>query len=92
MSTDSGAAVYGDALRNCLNRLARGTVECSDGRQLVLDWRATDCQVAFGTGFDKDGGIVQFSVIGDEEKARTSRLNLAAQLEPYPPLPLAVSR
>lgn len=80
------------ALRNCLNRIARGTLACSDGRELVLDWRATDCRVAYGSGFDENGGVLQFSVDDDEEVAETRYMNLMAQLEPYPPLPLAAAR
>jgi len=41
--------------RNCLNRLVRGTLSCSDGRALELDWRATQCRTAYGQGFDRDG-------------------------------------
>jgi hypothetical protein len=74
--------------RNCLNRIARGTLTCSDGRELVLDWRATQCQVAYGEGFDRDGGTLRFEVLDSRETAADKAKMLTAQLSPYPPLPL----
>jgi len=74
--------------RNCLNRLARGTLTCSDGRELVLDWRATQCQTAYGEGFDRDGGTLRFEVLDNRETAAEKAKILTAQLTPYPPLPL----
>jgi hypothetical protein len=80
------------AMRNCLNRLARGTLQCSDGRMLELDWRATQCRTAYGEGFDRDGGTVQFMVLDDGERAAAKAQLLIAQLESYPPLPLPAGK
>jgi hypothetical protein len=80
------------AMRNCLNRLARGTLSCSDGRSLVLEWRATQCQKAYGAGFDRAGGTIQFEVLETSEAAVAKANLLMAQLSPYPTLPLAGSR
>ena len=77
------------ATRACLNRIARGTLACSDGRELVLDWRATQCQTAYGEGFDRDGGTLRFEVLDNAETAASKAELLTAQLAPYPPLPLA---
>lgn len=76
------------ATRNCLNRIARGTLTCSDGRELILDWRATQCQVAYGEGFDHNGGTLNFNVLDSAEAAANRVELLTAQLAPYPPLPL----
>ena len=76
------------AMRNCLNRLARGTLTCSDGRNLELDWRATQCRTAYGQGFDRDGGTIQFMVLDSGEAAAARAELLVAQLSTYPPLPL----
>jgi len=76
------------ATRNCLNRIASGTLTCSDGRELVLDWRATQCRVAYGEGFDRDGGTLRFEVLDNRETAAEKAKLLTAQLTPYPPLPL----
>jgi len=75
--------------RNCLNRLVRGTLSCSDGRALELDWRATQCRTAYGQGFDRDGGTIQFMVLDSAEAAAAKTDILTAQLTSYPPLPLA---
>lgn len=75
------------ALRNCLNRTANGTVSCSDGRELALRWRATECRTAYGSGFDREGGTLVFRVMADEQKAAAASDTLAAQLSPYPTLP-----
>jgi len=80
------------ATRGCFNRLARGTLTCSDGRKLELDWRATQCRTAYGSGFDRDGGTVQFMVLDDGEEAAAKAKMLITQLETYPPLPLATAR
>lgn len=74
--------------RNCLNRLVRGTLSCSDGRELVLDWRATQCRAAYGQGFDRDGGTIQFAVLDSAEAAAAKTEILTTQLTSYPPLPL----
>jgi hypothetical protein len=76
------------ATRNCLNRIARGTLTCSDGRELVLDWRATQCRIAYGEGFDRDGGTIRFEVLDSAETAASKAQLLTAQLSPYTPLPL----
>ena len=75
------------AFRNCLNRVARGTLKCSDGRELVLDWRATQCRVAYGEGFDRNGGTLRLEVFDNAETAANRAKMLTAQLSPYPPLP-----
>jgi hypothetical protein len=80
------------AMRNCLNRLVRGTLTCSDGRELELDWRATQCRTAYGAGFDRDGGTVQFMVLDDGVRAAEKADMLITQLEPFPPLPLPTAR
>lgn len=77
------------ALRNCLSLVANGALACSDGRELMLNWRATECRMAYGSGFDRDGGTLVFNVMADEEKAIAASDRLAAQLSPYPPLPMA---
>lgn len=77
--------------RRCLNRLARGTLACSDGRKLEIDWRATQCRIAYGSGFDRDGGTLQFQVLDNANTADATADMLTAQLAPYPPLPLAAS-
>jgi hypothetical protein len=77
------------AMRNCLNRLAHGTLECADGRQMELEWRATQCRTAYGEGFDRDGGTVRFMVLDSTETADSRASILTAQLTSYPPLPLA---
>lgn len=77
------------AMRNCLNRLARGTLTCSDGRTMELDWRATQCRTAQGDGFDRDGGTIQFMVVESGDAAAAKARILMAQLTSYPPLPLA---
>jgi hypothetical protein len=77
------------AMRNCLNRLARGTLECADGRRMELEWRATQCRTAYGEGFDRDGGTVRFMVLDSTETADSRASILTAQLTSYPPLPLA---
>jgi hypothetical protein len=76
------------AMRNCLNRLARGTLECADGRRMELDWRATQCRTAYGEGFDRDGGTIHFVVVDSNETAAARARILTAQLTTYPPLPL----
>jgi hypothetical protein len=76
------------AMRNCLNRLARGTLACSDGRKLELDWRATQCRTAYGEGFDRDGGTIQFMVLDSDDTAAGRAGILTAQLTSYPSLPL----
>jgi len=78
-------------LRGCLNRLARGTVACSDGRTLELDWRATQCRTAYGSGFDRDGGILRFMVVSDADAADLMAAQLTTQSSPNPPLPVAAS-
>jgi hypothetical protein len=75
------------AMRNCLNRLARGTLECADGRRMELDWRATQCRTAYGEGFDRDGGTIHFVVVDSNETAAARARILTAQLTTYPPLP-----
>jgi hypothetical protein len=75
------------ALRNCLNRVANGTVSCSDGRELAVRWRATECRSAYGSGFDRDGGTFVFRVMADDQQATAASNVLAAQLSPYPALP-----
>jgi hypothetical protein len=80
------------AMRTCLNRLVQGTLTCSDGRTLELDWRATQCLTAYGAGFDRDGGTLQFMVLDDGVRAAEKAELLITQLEPYPPLPLAAAR
>lgn len=76
------------AVRNCLNRVARGTVACSDGRELELGWRATQCRTAYGQGFDRDGGTIQFMVLDSDGTAAGMAGTLTAQLTSYPSLPL----
>ena len=78
-------------MRGCLNRLARGTLTCSDGRTLELDWRATQCRTAVGAGFDRDGGILHFMVVEDTDAADLMAAQLTTQSSPNPPLPLAAS-
>jgi hypothetical protein len=75
------------AMRNCLSRTARGTLQCTDGRELALDWRAPECRVAYGTGFDKSGGDLLFTVGLASDDAASQYERLAVQLTPYPGLP-----
>ena len=81
-----------DPVGACLNRIASGTLQCDDGRVLTLRWRATECRTAYGSGFDRDGGTLTFIVGLDPEKATAQAETLAAQLAPYPPLPMAAAR
>lgn len=81
-----------DPLGVCLSRIANGTVQCADGRELTLSWRATECRTAYGSGFDRDGGTVTFIVGLDDQKVAAQADQLALQLSPYPPLPTARPR
>ncbi len=75
-------------LRNCLSRTARGTLQCSDGRELALDWRSPECRLAYGTGFDKSGGDLRFTVGLQSDEASSQYERLAVQLTTYPGLPV----
>lgn len=81
-----------DPLGTCLSRIAKGSAQCSDGRELALSWRATECRTAFGTGFDRDGGTVTFLLGFDDAQAAAQAEKLAVQLSPFPPLPLVAPR
>lgn len=76
-----------DPIGACLSRIASGSVQCSDGRELTLNWRATECRTAYGSGFDRDGGTVTFLVGLDDKKAAAQAEQLGIQLSQYPPLP-----
>ena len=80
------------ALRNCLSLTAQGSLRCSDGRELALNWRATECRTAFGSGFDRDGGTLVFTLTADENRAAATSDLLAVQISPFPPLPTAKVR
>jgi hypothetical protein len=74
-------------MRNCLSRTARGVLKCSDGRELELEWRSPECRVAYGTGYDKSGGMLRFTVGLKSDEALSQYDRLAVQLTPYPGLP-----
>jgi hypothetical protein len=81
-----------DPLGVCLSRIANGAVKCTDGRELTLSWRATECRTAHGSGFDRDGGTVTFIIGLDDRKTEAQAAMLANQLSPYPPLPYVKPR
>jgi hypothetical protein len=74
-------------MRNCLSRTARGALQCTDGRELALDWRSPECRLAYGTGFDRSGGNLYFTVGLEPDEAASQYERLAVQLTPYPGLP-----
>ncbi|MCU0767486.1 MAG: hypothetical protein MUE39_08945 [Gammaproteobacteria bacterium] len=76
-----------DPMGVCLSRIAKGSVQCTDGRELALTWRATECRTAFGTGFDRNGGTLTFLLGFDDAQAAVQADKLAVQLSPFAPLP-----
>lgn len=49
--------------QGCQGDHGSGHLRCSDGRAFVLSWKATSCRAFEGSGTDRDGHAVRFSVM-----------------------------
>jgi S1-C subfamily serine protease len=77
-----------DVPSRCDGLVGLGTLSCSDGREIAVEWRSEEiCGTGYGQGQDDEGREVHMAYGGSPRRAEAIAEEALAQLESLPALP-----